>query len=75
MAFALGGSLSSGSAYLCMRKIGQSVHSSLNPLYFGVFSSIVSVMIMPFAEPEIKEPLDAQAIFLLIVMGLFGWAA
>jgi len=41
VASCLCGALSSGFAYLWMRKIGMNTHSSAKPMFFGIFSTIL----------------------------------
>jgi len=41
---ALSASIASGSAYLMMRIMGQSLKDGVNPLYFGTFSVYASFM-------------------------------
>jgi|688.fasta_scaffold2603906_1 drug/metabolite transporter (DMT)-like permease len=40
--YCLGSSVSSGFAYLMMRKMGNSIHSTVNPMWFGTFSVLMS---------------------------------
>lgn len=47
---ALAGSTSSGLAYLWMRKIGQKIHVSLLPMYFGIFTTFFSVLVLAILE-------------------------
>ena len=43
--FAMLGSIASGFAYLMMRRMGKDIDASLNPLWFGVFTTYGSVLI------------------------------
>ena len=58
MVAAVAGGMSSGMAYMWMRKIGMQVHSSIKPLYFGIFIAsvcIVSEIIIEIFFPEFNK--------------------
>ena len=48
--WAMCASLSSGSAYLTMRKMGKRVYSGLPPMYMGLYTAIITSMISVFAQ-------------------------
>jgi drug/metabolite transporter (DMT)-like permease len=73
--FALFGSVMSGFAYLCMRKLGTTVHSVLNPLWFGTFSVASCFVVAAALSDEIIVPLSFYDIGLLLSMGILGWIA
>lgn len=73
--FALFGSVMSGFAYLCMRKLGTTVHSVLNPLWFGIFSVVSCFVVAAALSDEILIPLSWYDIGLLFSMGILGWIA
>jgi len=72
---ALFGSVMSGFAYLCMRKLGTTVHSVLNPLWFGTFSVSSCFIVAAILSDEIQKPLSLYDVGLLFSMGVLGWIA
>ena len=58
-----------------MRKLGAAVHSSLNPLYFGVLSCIAAPLSMSVFNYDVPGPIDLYSFKLLMIMGLLGWVA
>ena len=69
------GSLSSGFAYLMMRKMGTNVHSLHGPLYFGTFNVSACFMTSVLTGDHVSEPFTHQGLMLLTLVGLFGWLA
>jgi drug/metabolite transporter (DMT)-like permease len=70
------GSLSSGFAYLTMRKLGTHLDSTVTTFYFGLFSAIASFMVFSFAPGQaLHEKITPLALLLLLATGLFGWIA
>lgn len=72
---ALTGSISSGFAYLSMRRMGKKIDSQINPLYFGMFSIITGVLINVSFGHTLVQEFDWLAIGLLTLMSFFGWTA
>ena len=83
---AISGAMSSAGAYVFMRRIGTRVHTCLKPMYFGIFSSIMCIVIQGLIE--LKNPpsqqnqksqfsmiMPYQEFFLLFFTGVFGWLA
>jgi drug/metabolite transporter (DMT)-like permease len=69
------GSLTTGAAYMMIRKMGTDVHSYLSPMYFGVFSTITVHVLMQAIGDPLNEPYSAYGLFLLFLIGicmLFG---
>lgn len=72
---ALVGSINSGFAYLMMRRMGTSVHSTHGPLYFGIFNCI-SCFLMAMASGEtLGEPMSLSALCWVVLFGSFGFLA
>ena len=55
---AISGAMSSAGAYVFMRRIGTRVHTCLKPMYFGIFSSILCIIIQGLIE--MKNPPSNQ---------------
>lgn len=72
--FCLGASISSGFAYLTMRKMGTEVHSVLNPMWFGVFSVSASYLNAVALNDDFVV-LAQRDVGLLVLMGTLGWIA
>ena len=75
VAISLLGSVSSGFAYLTMRKMGKVMNPHLTPLYFGLFCIYLGMLMNWFFGQALIEPLGATALGLLAVMSLLGWIA
>jgi|LauGreDrversion4_2_1035121.scaffolds.fasta_scaffold579896_1 drug/metabolite transporter (DMT)-like permease len=73
VAACLGGSISSGFAYLCMGRL-KTIHSVVNPFWFGIFTCIVSYCLLVFLNRQ-HNNLTWFEVFLLTAMGIFGWVA
>jgi len=58
-----------------MRKLGTEIHSSVNPLWFGVFSVIACYIGMVALSDPIVEEFTWEAIGILMAVGFFGWIA
>jgi hypothetical protein len=72
---ALCGSVSSGFAYLTMRRMGTHIHALHGPLYFGVFNIIACYILAIAVGDEMKAPFSSYGLFLISVVGIFGWLA
>lgn len=71
----LSGSLSSGFAYLMMRKMGTNIQRLHGPLYFGTFNVTTCYMTSLVIGEQVMEPYSKQGLTLLTLIGIFGWLA
>jgi drug/metabolite transporter (DMT)-like permease len=69
------GSLSSGFAYLMMRRMGTNIHSLHGPLYFGTFNVTTCYITSLSIGEQVMEPYSKQGLILLTLVGIFGWIA
>ena len=72
---ALLGSISSGFAYLSMRKMGSSVNSVICPMYFGIFSCYANFFGSAALGDDLVEEYSWPVMGLLLLTGIFGWLA
>ena len=74
---ALIGSLGSGIGWLAIRKLGEDVHQSICPFYYGLFGAIFcSIMSLSFPENQQElQPMTLKLFVMLVASGFFGWYA
>ena len=72
---ALTQSISSGFAYLCMRKLGGFVDPMTNLVYFGLISVNLAFLTIKATDDNLEEELSWYAIMLIIILSIFGFTA
>jgi len=71
--FALGHSVSSGFAYLAMRKMGTKIDATASTFHYGFFCLVTTIPAMFVMDKHLDYQYDNKTTFLMVLVGILGF--